>query len=299
MQGGAYLEQGIAVKFKYLERAGLKRMKKNLAAFTLLALLNTTSSVLAHSGMTDSRGGHNCYVGSCAGSYHFHGGRSSSSSGIGIFEIAFVAIGIWLVFYWVRGQRGKSETQARAKSRTNTSKNAAHNSNKTTSSRDKLQTQTVTENPKREFRKEFVWPIVVEIKWCSKADAWKQVSEPFQRWFLGYLSGFLLYQANPKQPMEILEAGMWSQQAGWERLSSDVNDLILAICRYAPIGRFKSLKAFKVQLSNYLVADKDWMKGAEDGVKQAESWNTTGTLLPLLDSRLKDYHKNKPDKPIR
>ena len=28
----------------------------------------------AHSGRTDSRGGHNCYVAPCAGQYHFHGG---------------------------------------------------------------------------------------------------------------------------------------------------------------------------------------------------------------------------------
>ena len=28
----------------------------------------------AHSGRTDSGGGHNCYVAPCAGQYHFHGG---------------------------------------------------------------------------------------------------------------------------------------------------------------------------------------------------------------------------------
>ena len=32
------------------------------------------ASVSAHSGRTDSRGGHNCNVGSCAGTYHYHNG---------------------------------------------------------------------------------------------------------------------------------------------------------------------------------------------------------------------------------
>ena len=33
----------------------------------------------AHGGGLDSSGGHNCYVGSCAGSYHYHRGIGSSS----------------------------------------------------------------------------------------------------------------------------------------------------------------------------------------------------------------------------
>jgi len=33
-----------------------------------------TGNVLAHSGRTDAYGGHNCYVGSCAGTYHYHNG---------------------------------------------------------------------------------------------------------------------------------------------------------------------------------------------------------------------------------
>jgi hypothetical protein len=37
------------------------------------------SSTLAHSGRTDASGGHNCNVGSCAGTYHYHNGGGSST----------------------------------------------------------------------------------------------------------------------------------------------------------------------------------------------------------------------------
>lgn len=33
-----------------------------------------TAKLHAHSGRTDAYGGHNCYVGSCAGTYHYHDG---------------------------------------------------------------------------------------------------------------------------------------------------------------------------------------------------------------------------------
>lgn len=42
-------------------------------AFILIA----TSNARAHSGRTDSSGGHNCNVGSCAGTYHYHNGGGS------------------------------------------------------------------------------------------------------------------------------------------------------------------------------------------------------------------------------
>lgn len=45
----------------------------------ILALLTTSgflfpTFIKAHSGRTDSSGGHNCNVGSCAGTYHYHSG---------------------------------------------------------------------------------------------------------------------------------------------------------------------------------------------------------------------------------
>ena len=45
-----------------------------LSAFFLIILLFSIQSVRAHSGRTDSSGGHNCNVGSCAGTYHYHSG---------------------------------------------------------------------------------------------------------------------------------------------------------------------------------------------------------------------------------
>jgi endonuclease YncB( thermonuclease family) len=42
-----------------------------------LVVLFFANETLAHSGRTDSSGGHNCNVGSCAGTYHYHNGGSS------------------------------------------------------------------------------------------------------------------------------------------------------------------------------------------------------------------------------
>jgi len=43
--------------------------------FTLF--LSGAHNTFAHSGRTDSSGGHNCYVGACAGTYHYHNGGYS------------------------------------------------------------------------------------------------------------------------------------------------------------------------------------------------------------------------------
>lgn len=45
-----------------------------LASTTMIFALLMPINVSAHSGRTDSSGGHNCYVGSCAGTYHYHNG---------------------------------------------------------------------------------------------------------------------------------------------------------------------------------------------------------------------------------
>ncbi|NCS97224.1 MAG: YHYH domain-containing protein [Candidatus Pacebacteria bacterium] len=50
---------------------------KNILILSLVILFSSSMSALAHSGRTDSSGGHNCNVGSCAGTYHYHNGGSA------------------------------------------------------------------------------------------------------------------------------------------------------------------------------------------------------------------------------
>lgn len=47
-----------------------------LSLFSFIAM--STETTYSHSGRTDSSGGHNCYVGSCAGTYHYHNGGGYS-----------------------------------------------------------------------------------------------------------------------------------------------------------------------------------------------------------------------------
>lgn len=49
---------------------------KTIIIWVLLLFIFTTTTN-AHSGRTDSSGGHNCYTGSCAGTYHYHNGGYS------------------------------------------------------------------------------------------------------------------------------------------------------------------------------------------------------------------------------
>jgi hypothetical protein len=49
----------------------------------IVSLMFGSTAANAHGGGLDSSGGHNCYVGSCAGTYHYHrysGGGSSSTA---------------------------------------------------------------------------------------------------------------------------------------------------------------------------------------------------------------------------
>lgn len=52
---------------------------KIFASVLIATLVLTVSPTSAHSGRTDANGGHNCYVGACAGTYHYHNGGGSST----------------------------------------------------------------------------------------------------------------------------------------------------------------------------------------------------------------------------
>jgi len=60
----------------------VRTLQSLLFLFLLAALtVQSTTLVSAHGGGLDGDGGHNCYVGSCAGTYHYHRGGGGSSSG--------------------------------------------------------------------------------------------------------------------------------------------------------------------------------------------------------------------------
>lgn len=64
----------------------IRSLTINLLVLTFI-LIATNTSVYAHSGRTDANGGHNCNVGSCAGTYHYHNGGGGGDSG-GLSEAA-------------------------------------------------------------------------------------------------------------------------------------------------------------------------------------------------------------------
>lgn len=56
-----------------------------IAVFIVL-LASSMSSADAHSGRTDANGGHNCNVGACAGTYHYHNGGTSVAPPVRIYN---------------------------------------------------------------------------------------------------------------------------------------------------------------------------------------------------------------------
>ena len=57
-----------------------------IMSFGLVGIVN------AHGGGLDGSGGHNCYVGSCAGTYHYHGGGSKTGGGFNFLWLILILI---------------------------------------------------------------------------------------------------------------------------------------------------------------------------------------------------------------
>jgi hypothetical protein len=64
---------------KFVQFISIIALMKNffISIISFILVLSFTSGAKAHSGRTDSSGGHNCNVGSCAGTYHYHNGGGS------------------------------------------------------------------------------------------------------------------------------------------------------------------------------------------------------------------------------
>ena len=80
-----------------------------LTGFSLYFLFYVSlvgGAAFGHGGGLDSSGGHNCYVGSCAGTYHNHQSNSSNASSSESF-LKEILIFIFVVFilggiFWTR-----------------------------------------------------------------------------------------------------------------------------------------------------------------------------------------------------
>jgi hypothetical protein len=238
---------------------------------TTIVMLVFGSQAYSHSGMVDSRGGHNCYIGSCAGTYHFHGGSSpESATGWIITLLVFGGIGYFI--FRSTGSGKKSTPNRREYPREIKPAPPKRNAR--------------SQEPQRmEFKKAFTRPVICELHAVAHLIDWNVLSPAFEKWILGYLSGFLLYASNPKDPLEILNVGMWSQQAAWDRLSEDIIQFLDALGKHDKAVADLKIESVKPHLSEYLITDENWIVGARDGCSQAKDWNTVGSVLPIIEKR--------------
>lgn len=71
-------------------------------SFGLVGIVN------AHGGGLDGSGGHNCYVGSCAGTYHYHSGGSKTGSG---FNFLWLIVILIVGGYFLDARREKKQRE--------------------------------------------------------------------------------------------------------------------------------------------------------------------------------------------
>ena len=83
--------------FSYFEKP--KQIPFLYFVFCILIFLCWYSFGFAHGGGLDQSGGHNCYVGSCRGSYHYHRGSSSNSNFSWLFWLFIIGVG---VYYYIK-----------------------------------------------------------------------------------------------------------------------------------------------------------------------------------------------------
>ena len=71
-------------------------------SFGLVGIVN------AHGGGLDGSGGHNCYVGSCAGTYHYHSGGSKTGGG---FNFLWLIVVLIVGGYFLDARREKKQRE--------------------------------------------------------------------------------------------------------------------------------------------------------------------------------------------
>lgn len=135
----------------------------------------------------------------------------------------------------------------------------------------------------------FTRPIIVELQAVAHIVDWAALTPSFENWLLGYLAGHLLNTSERQEPLAILGVGMWSQQAGWERLATDTSLLIDVLSQHDEGVANLGLVRLKSRLTEYLIADDAWITGARDGVQQAKEWNARGSLAIVAQQRWFEY----------
>jgi len=81
-------------------RVSIYRSRIKFVLIAILFLGFLPDLLMGHGGGLDQRGGHNCYVGSCAGSYHFHRPQSDNTdNSSNLFGWLIVALMVGSILY--------------------------------------------------------------------------------------------------------------------------------------------------------------------------------------------------------
>ena len=87
------------MKNRFVTMTKISPIKIMISLFLVVFCCCYYNIVFAHGGGLDQSGGHNCYVGSCKGTYHYHQGGSSKSNFSWLFWLVVIGAGI---YYYIK-----------------------------------------------------------------------------------------------------------------------------------------------------------------------------------------------------
>lgn len=243
---------------------GMHQAAKKPVVFRLLNLVMlffasyffTTSKLFAHGGGLDQRGGHNCNVGSCAGTYHYHQGNGGSAGFDGLFAILFIALLAYGFWYFTRTPDDHKPRNL------TTQQNVRHGQ---ANSVNKNVTGSVSQQ-NRSLEK----VLHHNISELQNRSQWYEKTNAFDKWLIGYVFGCLLIEKN------FSEAKVFLDQDGTTKFRTfgSLKNQIISI--FSNSLNSKSSATLVLQVPIISQNDEDFKSGFKSGRLDAEHFIKTG-----------------------
>ena len=250
-------------------------------------------TALAHGGGLDSSGGHNCYVGACAGTYHYHQNGDFSLGGL-LFVLAIIYTVIWL--YWKGGKRdthkakeainaetpSSHRTPARtAKSLTNNNKQVVSNTSKQAKTKQYERERTaqgILSNP-------HVKLLTNEIQTLQSLQHWPLQGAQFYNWLIGYVMMWVAHCEQNKAHMPSLETKYEEKMNAYRALHPQIDAL------FAKVLSHSHIVILRRYLSEAVIFDLDFISGTATASRDWEHLKATGEYRQSITTAISEVGK--------
>jgi hypothetical protein len=122
-----------------------------------------------------------------------------------------------------------------------------------------------------------VFPIKAILSNSRNNQNIEEMDEGNLRRFLGYCTGFILFNHDPKSASYFVNAGMWVKQSYWGVISKHLPALLNNICIQEQLNILSRLNV------EGIIFDEAWNAGYVKGLSDAQLWAESGKLDRCLD----------------